>query len=214
MEACSRVLAGRSDSKTSDLLLIGAYLLVAVVRPLRDFRRGSLSMPVFGRTAFSFKLFAGSSLSGYPDFEDLYENYDRVLSWQRHHRPQLRPLWIGEGERAIPNRDGNYWRRTANLPLASLPIACPALASNASAIRRPNGAGSLRRSDLIRNSVSAPAQGPELRQRKNSESGFSRARLRAQPRPPGTEFLDAETKRQKPSFERANADRDQNPGNE
>jgi len=34
-------------------------------------------MPVFGRTAFTFKLFAGSSLSGYPDFEDLYENYDR-----------------------------------------------------------------------------------------------------------------------------------------
>ncbi len=36
----------------------------------------------------------------------------------------------------------------------------------------------------------------------------------AQPRPPGTEFLDAETKRQKSSFKRANARRDQNPGTE
>src|SRR5260221_1864012 len=36
----------------------------------------------------------------------------------------------------------------------------------------------------------------------------------AQPRPPGTEFLDAETKRQKSSFKRANARRDQNQGTE
>src|SRR5260221_13931829 len=36
----------------------------------------------------------------------------------------------------------------------------------------------------------------------------------AQPRPPGTEILDAETKRQKSSFKRANARRDQNPGTE
>jgi hypothetical protein len=53
-----------------------------------------------------------------------------------------------------------------------------ASASNVFAIRRPNGAGSLRRSDFIRNSVSAPgpAQGPELRQCKNPEYGFTRAR--------------------------------------
>jgi hypothetical protein len=38
--------------------------------------------------------------------------------------------------------------------------------------------------------------------------------LRAQQRSPGTEFLEAETKRQKSSFNRANACRDQNPGNE
>jgi hypothetical protein len=54
-------------------------------------------------------------------------------------------------------------------------------------------------------------------------AGFSRCttasastavQLRARPRPPGTEFLDAETKRQKSSFKRANARRDQNLGNE
>src|SRR5260221_13630543 len=33
-------------------------------------------------------------------------------------------------------------------------------------------------------------------------------------KPPGTEILDAETKRQKSSFKRANARRDQNPGTE
>src|SRR5258705_13848956 len=38
--------------------------------------------------------------------------------------------------------------------------------------------------------------------------------LRAGPQPPGTEFLDAETKRQESSFKRANAGRDQNPGKE
>jgi hypothetical protein len=36
--------------------------------------------------------------------------------------------------------------------------------------------------------------------------------LRAQARPPGTEFLDAETGRQKPPLKCANAHRDQNPG--
>jgi hypothetical protein len=38
----------------------------------------------------------------------------------------------------------------------------------------------------------------------------SAVQLRAQPQPPGTEFLDAETKRQKSSFKRANARRDEN----
>jgi hypothetical protein len=38
--------------------------------------------------------------------------------------------------------------------------------------------------------------------------GIGVERLRAEPQPPGTEFLDAETKRQKSSFKRANACRD------
>jgi hypothetical protein len=42
----------------------------------------------------------------------------------------------------------------------------------------------------------------------------SAAGFRAQTRPPGTEFSDAETKRQKPSSKRANAGRDQNPRTE
>ena len=37
-----------------------------------------------------------------------------------------------------------------------------------------------------------------------------RSKLRAQPQLPGTEFLDAETKRQKSSFKRANARKDEN----
>src|SRR5258707_15249494 len=44
--------------------------------------------------------------------------------------------------------------------------------------------------------------------------GCSAVQPCAQPRPPGTEILDAETKRQKSSFKRANARRDQNPGTE
>jgi len=44
--------------------------------------------------------------------------------------------------------------------------------------------------------------------------GASPVQLRVQARPPGTESLDAETKRQKSSFKRANARRDQNPGTE
>jgi hypothetical protein len=42
--------------------------------------------------------------------------------------------------------------------------------------------------------------------------GCSAVQLCARPRPPGTEFLDAETKRQKSPFRRANDRRDQNPG--
>ena len=48
----------------------------------------------------------------------------------------------------------------------------------------------------------------------NPEYGFKCAGLRAQSRPPGTEFLDAETRRQKSPLKRANAHRDQNPRNE
>src|SRR6267142_565835 len=53
--------------------------------------------------------------------------------------------------------------------------------------------------------TAAPAHDPELRVQNAVE-------LRAQARPPGTEFLDAETGRQKPPLECANAQRDQNPG--
>src|SRR6266403_521827 len=62
--------------------------------------------------------------------------------------------------------------------------------------------------------AAAPAQGPEVRWLKSRNSGCSAVQPCAQPRPPGTEILDAETKRQKSSFKRANARRDQNPGTE
>src|SRR6266404_5423338 len=55
---------------------------------------------------------------------------------------------------------------------------------------------------------------PEVRWPKSRNSGCSAVQPCAQPRPPGTEILDAETKRQKSSFKRANARRDQNPGTE
>jgi hypothetical protein len=86
--------------------------------------------------------------------------------------------------------------------------------SSGSAIRRPNGAGSLRRSDSIRNSVSARPKVPNYGSAKTRNTASIALGLRAQPQSPGTEFLDAETKRQKSSFNRANACRDQNPENE
>src|ERR1700675_1157639 len=46
----------------------------------------------------------------------------------------------------------------------------------------------------------------------SGQFGRSTVRLHAQPRLPGTEFLDAETGRQKPPPKCANAHRDQNPG--
>src|ERR1035437_2760286 len=49
-----------------------------------------------------------------------------------------------------------------------------------------------------------------LRQRTRNTASTALG-LRAQSRPPGTEFLDAETRRQKWSFKRANARRDQKP---
>src|SRR5258708_32087119 len=64
------------------------------------------------------------------------------------------------------------------------------------------------------NSLDAQAQGPEVRWLKSRNSGCSAVQPCAQPWPPGTEILDAETKRQKSSFKRANARRDQNPGTE
>ena len=53
--------------------------------------------------------------------------------------------------------------------------------------------------------IAAAAHDPELRVQIAVE-------LRAQARPPGTEFLDAETGRQKPPLKRTNTHRDQNPG--
>src|SRR5258707_6120234 len=74
----------------------------------------------------------------------------------------------------------------------------PASASSGSAIRRLSGAGSLRRSGSIRSNCSA---GPRSRisavQTRNAAA--TAPGLRAQARPPGTEFLDAETGRQKSS---------------
>jgi hypothetical protein len=58
------------------------------------------------------------------------------------------------------------------------------------------------------------AQEPELRQRKTRNTTSTAVRLRAQSRPPGTEFLDAETGRPKPSLKCVSARGDQNPGNE
>src|SRR5258708_8513628 len=63
------------------------------------------------------------------------------------------------------------------------------------------GSTALRRTEHSRLSCASPGV------------GCSAVQPCAQPRPPGTEFLDAE-KRQKSSFKRANARRDQNPGTE
>ena len=86
-----------------------------------------------------------------------------------------------------------------------------ALASSGSAIRRLNGAGSLRRSASNRNSCSA-AKDLELQQRKRPIYGACAVGLHAQGWPPGTEFLDAETGRQKSPPKCVNARKDQNPG--
>ena len=79
-------------------------------------------------------------------------------------------------------------------------------------VQPPNGAGSLRHSDSIRNSSNT---GPESRNMVAQKSEL-RPQIRSGPcgqgRQPGTEFLDAETGRQKPQPKCANAPRDQNPG--
>src|SRR5260370_23972737 len=53
------------------------------------------------------------------------------------------------------------------------------------------------------------AQSCQSSRLKSRNSGCRAVQPCAEPRPPGTEFLDAETKRQKSSFKRANARRDQ-----
>ena len=83
-----------------------------------------------------------------------------------------------------------------------------------SAIPRLNGAGSLSRSDLIRNSFGASPKSQIAVPPKVGIAGAIAVGLRAQSRLPGTEFLDAETGRQKSSRKRANACRDQSPGSE
>src|SRR6202140_1297309 len=62
--------------------------------------------------------------------------------------------------------------------------------------------------------TAAPVQRSELRQRKTRNTASTALRFRPQVRPRGTEFLDAETGRQKQSAKWANARRDQNPGSE
>ena len=72
----------------------------------------------------------------------------------------------------------------------------------------------MRRSDSIRNNC---GEGPRSRitMAQTSElRAASAAGLRAETRPPGTEFLDAETGCQKSPLKRTNAHRDKNPGME
>jgi hypothetical protein len=72
----------------------------------------------------------------------------------------------------------------------------------------------LRRSDSIRNNCSARLRcwgngGPKV-----GITGAVQSNFALKPRLPGTEFLDAETGRQKSPLKCANAYRDQNPGSE
>ena len=91
-------------------------------------------------------------------------------------------------------------------------VACPAaLASSGSVIRRPNGADNLRCSDSIRNNCPVGPKIPELPRRKTRNYGCKCGRISCRSRPPGTEFLDAETGRQKPPPKRLSAHRDQSP---
>src|ERR1700680_1492618 len=59
--------------------------------------------------------------------------------------------------------------------------------------------------------TAALVQDPANLRQRTHNTATTALGLRAQSRPPGTEFLDAETRRQKWSFKRANARRDQNP---
>ena len=88
------------------------------------------------------------------------------------------------------------------------------ITSSGSAIPRLNGAGSLSRSDLIRNSFGASPKSQIAVPPKVGIAGAIAVGLRAQSRLPGTEFLDAETKRQKSPLKCANAYRYLNPGSE
>src|SRR5258708_14482355 len=96
-------------------------------------------------------------------------------------------------------------------------VACPAAsASSGFAIRRLNGAGSLRRSASIRNNCGTAQK---LRSRITAAqniriTGAVRSNFALKTRSAGTEFLDAETGRQKSQPKSVNAGRDQNPGSE
>ena len=60
-------------------------------------------------------------------------------------------------------------------------------------IRRPNGADNLRRSDSIRNNCRSDQRSLNYRGAKRGIAAASAAGFCARTRPPGTEFLDAET---------------------
>ncbi len=70
----------------------------------------------------------------------------------------------------------------------------------------------MRRSASIRNNYSAGPRIPNYSGPKAGITGASAVGLRAQGWPPGTEFLDAETERQKSPPKCVYAHRDQNPG--
>jgi hypothetical protein len=72
----------------------------------------------------------------------------------------------------------------------------------------------LRRSDSIRNNCRADQRSLNYRGAKRGITAASAAGFRARARPPGTEFLDAETGRQKSPPKWVSAHRDKNPGNE
>ena len=80
-------------------------------------------------------------------------------------------------------------------------------------IRRPNGADNLRRSDSIRNNCRADQRSLNYRGAKRGITAASAAGFRARARPPGTEFLDAETGRQKSPPKWVSAHRDKITGN-
>src|SRR5258707_4692121 len=80
-----------------------------------------------------------------------------------------------------------------------------------SAIRRLNGAGNLRRSDSIRNRLQPRPKVPNYGGPKVGIAGAVRSNFVLKARLPGTEFLDAETGRQKPPPKRVSAHRDQSP---
>jgi hypothetical protein len=86
--------------------------------------------------------------------------------------------------------------------------------SSGFAIRRPNGAGSLRRSDSIRNNCRTDPRSLNYRGATRGIMAASAAGFRARARPPGTDFLDAETGRQKSPPKWVSAHRDTNPGNQ
>ena len=72
----------------------------------------------------------------------------------------------------------------------------------------------MRRSDSIRNNLPRRPKIPELPRRKTRNYGCKCGRMSCPTRPPGTEFLDAETRRQKSPPKWVSAHRDKNPGNE
>ena len=79
------------------------------------------------------------------------------------------------------------------------------------AIRRPNGAGSSRRSASIRSNL-IPSAISNYADSKIAIAAANAVGIRALALPPGTEFLDAKTGRQKSALKRATVRRDQSLG--